>query len=85
MTKGSSVNFLVNKFSDITRVIIPFFEEYPILGSKSKDFKDLRKIATLMTSKAHLTEEGIDEISKIKSSMNSYRVFTLAEYEEEIK
>lgn len=40
LTKGSSVNFLVNKFSDITEVIIPFFENYPLLGSKSKDFKD---------------------------------------------
>lgn len=29
-----------------------------------------------MTSKAHLTEEGIEEISKIKSSINSSRVFT---------
>jgi hypothetical protein len=38
-----------------------------------------------MTSKAHLTEEGIEEISKIKSSMNSSRVFTagFAEDEEE--
>ena len=38
-----------------------------------------------MTSKVHLTEEGIEEISKIKSSMNSSRVFTtgFAEYEKE--
>ena len=29
-----------------------------------------------MISKVHLTEEGIEEISKIKSSMNYSRVFT---------
>ena len=76
LTKGSSVNFIVNKFSDITSVIIPFFEKYPLLGSKSKDFIDWKKIVILMISKVHLTEEGIEEISKIKSSMNSSRVFT---------
>ena len=76
LTKGSSVNFIVNKFSDITSVIIPFFEKYPLLGSKSKDFIDWKKIVILMISKVHLTEEGIEEISKIKSSMNYSRVFT---------
>ena len=75
LTKGSYVNFLVNKFSDITEVIIPFFEKYPLWGSKNKDFKDWKRVAMLMSSKAHLTEEGIEEISKIKSSMNFSRVF----------
>ena len=83
LIKGSSVNFVVKKFSDITSVIIPFFEKYPLLGSKSKDFIDWRKIVILMTSKVHLTEEGIEEISKIKSSMNSSRVFTTGFAEDE--
>ena len=75
LTKRSSVNFLVNKFSDITGIMLPFFENYPLLGSKRKDFEDWKKVATLMISKAHLTEEGIEEISKIKLSMNSSRFF----------
>lgn len=75
LTKGSSVNFLVNKFSDITKIMVPFFENYPLLGSKSKDFEDWKKVATFMISKAHLTEEGIEEISKIKLGMNSSRFF----------
>ena len=51
-----------------------FFEKYPILGIKSKEFNDWKRIAFLMTSKAHLTEEGAKEILKIKSSMNASRI-----------
>jgi hypothetical protein len=32
-------NFAVTKFSDITEKIIPFFEKYPLVGSKRKDFR----------------------------------------------
>jgi hypothetical protein len=35
-----TLNFRVAKFSDIDEKIIPFFQKYPILGVKSKDFED---------------------------------------------
>lgn len=68
-----AVNFIVLKLSDITKNIIPFFDTYPLVGSKAKDYEDFKKIAFLMTSKVHLTKEGLDEISEIKSGMNSLR------------
>ena len=67
-------NFVVTKLLHINEIIIPFFEKYPILGIKSKEFNDWKRIAFLMTSKAHLTEEGAKEILKIKSNMNASRV-----------
>lgn len=67
-------NFIVTKLLHINEIIIPFFEKYPILGVKSRDFDDWKRIAFLMTSKAHLTEEGAKEILKIKSSMNASRI-----------
>lgn len=69
----SSINFVVTRLSDITGIIIPFYEKYSIIGSKVKDFEDWKKIAKLMTSKSHLTKEGFDEIIKIKSGMNASR------------
>ena len=33
-------NFEVTKFSDITKNIIPFFQQYPIRGVKAIDFSD---------------------------------------------
>lgn len=42
-----AVSFIVTKFSDIEEKIIPFFTKYPILGVKSSDFEDFRKVAHL--------------------------------------
>jgi hypothetical protein len=33
-------NFIVEKYSDITAKIIPFFEKYPVKGVKALDFAD---------------------------------------------
>lgn len=34
------VNFIVTKLSDISKIIIPFFDKHPIQGYKNKDFRD---------------------------------------------
>ena len=67
------VNFVVQKFSDLTEKILPFFEKHPIIGEKSKDFSDLCQVAELMKNKSHLTSEGLDKIRLIKSGMNRSR------------
>jgi len=72
-SRGSAVYFIVQKISDITEKIVPFFDEYPILGEKSKDFEDFKKVSELMKNKAHLTSEGLEQIRNIKSGMNSKR------------
>ncbi len=71
--QGSAVNFVVTKLSDIIEKIIPLFSKYPLIGSKAKDFSDFCKVVELMKNKSHLTTEGLDEINKIKSTMNRGR------------
>jgi hypothetical protein len=66
-------DFKVSRISDITEKIIPFFTKYCLQGVKSKDFEDFCKVANLMEKKAHLTQEGLEEIRKIKSGMNTGR------------
>lgn len=66
-------NFAVSKLSDITEKIIPFFDKYPILGYKSKDYADFKQVSQLIQNKAHLTDEGLDQIKKIKAGMNTGR------------
>ena len=56
--------------SDIINKIIPFFDQYPILGTKSLDFSDFKKVAELMKNKEHLTESGFSEIIQIVKKMN---------------
>ena len=67
------VTFSVTNFKDITEKIIPFFQEYPILGVKAKDFEDFKKASYLIKNKAHLTSEGLAKILLIKSKMNFWR------------
>src|SRR6266481_1528612 len=66
----SAVVLTIFKFSDITNIIIPFFEENPLLGVKLFDYLDWCKIAKLMNEDSHLTLEGLDLIREIKSGMN---------------
>jgi len=68
------VNFKITQFKDLTDKVLPFFQKYPLLGVKSKDFEDFCKVAELMQNKAHLTVEGLDQIRIIKAGMNTGRI-----------
>ena len=75
LTKNSA-NLQITKYSDICNIIIPFFNEYPILGMKSLDFEDFKKICFIVKkAKADnlKSELFINEIIKIKSGMNLNR------------
>lgn len=69
----NAVMFSVTKFSDLTECIIPFFDSYKIIGVKSQDYGDFKKVAQLMEKKAHLSIEGLEDIRKIKAKMNRGR------------
>jgi NRPS condensation-like uncharacterized protein len=72
----NSVTLQFYKFSDIISKIIPFFDKYQIIGIKSLDFSDFKKVAEIMKAKKHLTSsggEGFNEILKINSRMNQRR------------
>ena len=70
---GLAGDFLCSKLDDIVGKIIPFFNEYSIIGSKLQDFEDWKKVAYLITSKAHFTGEGLDDIRRIRAGMNKGR------------
>ena len=69
------VEFIVTKLDDISQKIIPFFQKHKIQGVKYKDFDDWCKVAEMMKDKKHLTKEGLEQIRKIKSRMNTGRKF----------
>ena len=64
---------VVQKLSDLTENIIPFFDKYLLQGVKVKDYEDFKRVADLMKVNAHLTKGGLEEIRKIRSGMNSLR------------
>lgn len=70
---GLAGDYLVYKLSDITNIIIPFFDHYPILGVKSLEYNDFKLVSNMLKNKEHLTKEGINKIIKIRSNMNTNR------------
>lgn len=68
-----AVTLVIVRFSIIIEKVIPFFEKYPLLGIKQKDFLDWCKIAKLMSAGSHLTAEGFKLIKIIKAGMNNSR------------
>ena len=65
--------FVVVKLASIKEKLIPLFQKYPIRGVKYYNFIDFCRIAELMNNKAHLTQEGLNKIIKIKEGMNINR------------
>lgn len=68
--KNTTVEFRVSTINDIVNVIIPHFDNYPLLTKKYSDYVLFKNIIKLMLEKTHSTLEGIQKIVNIKASMN---------------
>jgi hypothetical protein len=61
----------VNNLAAIVENVIPFFKRFSFLSAKKKrDFHKFQKIAEIMQDGRHLTNEGVQEILKIRKDMN---------------
>ena len=74
---GTMVEYIVTKLTDITDKIVPLFQKNSIQGNKHLDFLDFVLVVKLMNNKFHLTEEGLNQIKKIKAGMNKGREETV--------
>lgn len=69
------IDLRISKFQDIYTKIIPILNEHKIKGIKSLDFEDFCRAAELVNKGSHLTLEGLEKIRKIKSGMNTNRIY----------
>lgn len=68
--KRESVRYEVTSLKDLTNVIIPHFEKYPLLTQKRADYELFKKVVELMNQKEHLTTEGLNNIMSLRASIN---------------
>lgn len=61
---------VVAKIEDIVIKIIPFFEKYPIKGSKHNNYIYFKRAAFIIKNKEHLTLEGLEKIKQLKAVIN---------------
>lgn len=66
----NSVELRVTSLTDLTNIIIPHFEKYPLITQKKADFELFKRVVQLINDKKHLSHDGILEIVSIKASAN---------------
>jgi hypothetical protein len=62
--------YRVASLQDLTNIVIPHFDKFPLITQKKADFELFKKVVELMNRKEHLTIEGLQQIVAIKVSMN---------------
>jgi hypothetical protein len=67
--------YIVRNQSDLTKIIIPFFDKYMLLTQKRLDYFDFKQVLEMMNRGEHLTEDGLINIRKIKAGMNRGRTY----------
>lgn len=66
----SMVEFRVSALKDIINIVIPHFDNYPLLTQKSSDYFLFKQVVLLMLNKEHTNLEGIQKIVGFKASIN---------------
>jgi len=69
---GEILSISISRLESL-KYILFYFNKYPLLGIKSKDFKDWEIVYYMIVHKEHLTEEGRLKIKSIRSNMNKNR------------
>ena len=59
----------VNRLSDISSRIVPFFERFPLVGQKANDF-DLFKSAVALLGKSVVSDDDYVRIVQLREGMN---------------
>ena len=71
--RENKVDFQILKLKDLSEKVIPLFDQIPLQGTKHQDYVDFRKAVEMLKNKEHLTQEGINQLYKLKLGMNRGR------------
>jgi len=68
---NNTVTYAVQSLRDITNIIIPHFDKYPLITNKKADYLLFKQGINLLNLKAHFGLDGLREILSIKAAMNT--------------
>lgn len=66
--KRSVCEFIVTRIDDIVEHIIPFFNKYPVVGSKYLNYLNFKEAAFITKNKEHLNPKGLKKILLLKNN-----------------
>jgi hypothetical protein len=65
--KENIFRYCVRSLNDLNEIVVPFFKTYNLKTSKKNDFELFCKLIKIITSKQHLTVNGLNEILTLKN------------------
>ena len=65
-----TVKFEIRDRNELLTKVIPFFEKYPLLSRKQKDFELFARICRMVDQGLHLTPRGLTKIVEFAYRMN---------------
>ena len=65
-----TLKFEVRRISDLIRIVIPHFSEYPLRSSKQNDVELFDSVIRLVANRRHLDLEGLEAIVELAMRMN---------------
>jgi len=69
--RDQNYKFEVRSIKDLMKIVIPFFEKYPLLGIKNKDFQNFKKVCELVYTNQHRNKERLGELINLAYQINS--------------
>lgn len=65
-----TVRFEVSSIKDLLTIIIPHFQNFPLLTQKRADFLLFEQVVILMSMKQHLVKSGLLHIIGLRHNLN---------------
>ena len=70
IVSGSNASYRVTSLKDMTGVIFPHFDKYPLITQKLGDYILYKKVVMMIAEKKHLTLAGLQEIVDVRAAIN---------------
>jgi hypothetical protein len=79
------MSYQVQRWFDLRKVIVPFFEANPLRTAKHEDFLKFKRILEMMDKRMHLTIDGLRRIAEVVQTMNHQKPSRFLESSEAIR
>ena len=63
--------YKVSRLNEISEILIPFLEKFPLQAKKAKTFQYFKKIIQKRMRGLHLTKKGVDDIAKLQTKIRA--------------
>jgi len=68
--RDQTYKFEVRSIKDLIKIVIPFFDKYPLAGTKNNDFKNFKQICQMVYQNLHRNKDKLNELIELAYKIN---------------